>query len=172
MHHSSDHRRLGRRVFLPSVLVALATSAAFAVTGAVAAGIGPSATGSGHFTAGGALRTFSFNAITQPDGTVTGNAQVNNRGVPGTIAGTDQLSVDCLQVVGNTAYVSGTITDSSVPSLVGDSGVFGVQDNGQGATSPPDQISIEYLYSPAPQLCMVVHPAPNDQIDGGNVQIH
>jgi hypothetical protein len=55
---------------------------------------------------------------------------------------------------------------------VGDSGVFGVQDNGQGATSPPDQISIEYLYSPFPQLCKVVHPAPNNQIDGGNVQIH
>jgi hypothetical protein len=75
-------------------------------------------------------------------------------------------------VVGNTAYLSGTITDSSVASLVGDSGVWSVQDNGEGANSPPDQISLVSFFSPFPQLCQLVHPSPTIQIDGGNVQIH
>jgi len=161
-----------RRAFLPSLVVSLAAIAVFGVSGASAAGNGPSATGSGHFSAGGALRTFAFNAITHGDGTVTGQAQVNNRGIPGTTPGTDHINVDCLQVVGNTAYVSGTITHSSNASLVGDSGVFSVRDNGQGAKSPPDQISLVYFYLPFPQLCRVVHPTPNQQIDGGNVQVH
>src|SRR5436190_6372306 len=90
-------RPVRRRGFLLSLVVLLAAAAAFGVSGASAAGNGPSATGSGHYSAGGALRTFSFTAITHRDGTVTGQAQVNNRGIPGTIAGTSHMNVDCLQ---------------------------------------------------------------------------
>jgi hypothetical protein len=170
MHRSTVQFRSRGRVLL-SVAVALLVTAAF-VGAASAAGSGPSATGSGHFSEGGALRTFSFSAITHADGTVSGNAEINNRGIPNTTAGTSHIAIDCLQVVGNTAYVSGTITDSTVPGLVGDSGVFSVQDNGEGSNSPPDLISLASFYLPFPQLCQVVHPAPTISIDAGNVQIH
>jgi hypothetical protein len=155
-----------------SVAVALIVTAAFVVGGAIAAGSGPSATGSGHFSESDALRTFSFTAITHADGSVSGNAQVDNRGIPGTTTGTSHIVVDCLQVVGNTAYMSGTITDSSVDSLVGLSGVWSVQDNGEGAKSSPDLISLVSFFSPTANLCQLVHPVPTIQIDGGNVQIH
>jgi hypothetical protein len=166
--------RLSRscRVALLSLVVALIIAATFAVAGASAAGSGPSATGSGHFTAGDELRTFTFSAVTHADGTVSGNAQVNNRGIPGTTAGVSHIAIDCLQVVGNTAYVSGTITTSSVDSLVGLSGVWAVQDDGEGGNAAPDLISLVNFYDPTPGLCLLVHPAPTIQIDGGNVQIH
>jgi hypothetical protein len=162
----------GCRGVLTSVAVALTVTAMFVVGSAIAAGNGPSATGSGHFSDGGALRTFSFTAIAHADGSVSGNAQVDNRGIPGTIAGTSHIAVDCLQVVGNTAYVSGTITDSTDANLVGDSGVWSVQDNGEGAKAAPDQISVVSLFSPTADLCQLVHPAATIQIEGGNVQIH
>lgn len=162
----------GCRGILLSLIIALFVAATFVVGVASAAGNGPSATGAGHFSDGGALRTFSFTAIAHADGTVSGNAEINNRGIPGTTAGTSHIAVDCLQVVGNTAYVSGTVTDSTVASLVGDSAVFGVQDNGEGSKSPPDLISLAFYFLPFPQLCQVVHETPNIQIEGGNIQIH
>ena len=83
MHRSMVLPR-GCRNVLVSLVVSLIVAAMFAVGGASATGSGPSATGSGHFSESGALRTFSFNAITHADGTVSGNAQINNRGIPNT----------------------------------------------------------------------------------------
>ena len=67
--------------------------------------------------------------ITYPDGTsVAGN-------------------VTCLAVTGNTAYVTGKITESSGPRSVpnnwpvGNFLIVGVQDNGEPGTSGPDKLN-------------------------------
>ena len=165
----SEHftaRRVGALAFSAgaTVLTSLVLSA-----GSVAAERGPSATGSGHFNSFGRLRTFAFSAITHQDGSVTGQAQLGNRGDNTT----EHLSINCLEVMGNIAYISGFVLDSSNPDLVGGTGVFSVQDNGEGAKSPRDQMSIvTNSAGTAPMVCQSEHPAPDNQIDGGNIQIH
>src|SRR5437867_12209486 len=59
-----------------------------------APGSGPSASGHGNLTAGGELRTFSFTAVTHRDGSVTGEAQLNNRASGQKI----HMAIDCLSV--------------------------------------------------------------------------
>ena len=103
----------------------------------------PSATGSGQFQftsdAGvTALRTFAFEAVKSSDGTVTGQAQVNNRATGQML----HIQIDCLNVIGNIAVLSGTATSASGPdNSDGDAEIFGVEDNGQGATAGPDKVT-------------------------------
>src|SRR5713101_5128043 len=75
----------------------------------------PSATGHGDFLSDGQLRTFSFSAIQQPNGNVAGQAELRNQ-TTGVVV---HMDVACLRVEGNTAFVSGTITNSNDPTLVG-----------------------------------------------------
>ena len=99
-----------------------------------------SATGSGHMVRpDGTFRSFSFTASKRADGTVKGQAQLNSRGFDVFV----HIRVDCLRVVGNTAFMSGRITHVSNPEegFVGELNRWAVQDNGEGPDAPPDLVS-------------------------------
>jgi hypothetical protein len=125
----------------------------------------PSATGAGHFQAFGGLRTFSFTAhLTGPGTAATGEAQLNDHAT----GGIDHIRIDCLAISGNTADIGGTITSSSIPSEVGVHGVFSVIDNGQAATSAPDQMTLFYLYDPG---CVYNYSGLYNNLDGGAIHV-
>ncbi len=164
---------MGRPTLL-SVLMLLAMSVLTCLALPIAAlADGPSASGHGNLSGGGELRTFSFTAVTHKDGTVTGEAQLDNRGLPNTISGKFHLVLDCAVISGNTAVISGTITNSTVPSLEGDTGIFAVQDNGEGANASPDKISLVSFFTAGSANCrtfafgaFAIIP-----IEAGNIQV-
>jgi hypothetical protein len=163
---------------LSSVLAASLAALAIA-SSAAAESVTALATGSGQFeftsNAGvTALRTFAFEATKTSDGSATGQAQMYNRALPGRI----HLEIDCLNVIGNIAVVSGTVTYSTEAGIsVGDPAIFGVQDNGEGASASPDRITI--FLENSGFVCTDITPANvglytyllND-VQAGNVQIH
>jgi hypothetical protein len=118
------------------------------------------------------LRTFSFEARKLSDGTVSGNAQVKNRATGQTL----NIHIDCLNVLGNIAVVSGIAWSATGPGNTdGDSQIFVVEDNGQGANAGPDRVT--YSFGGTPFVCTDIHsPADIDDslfydVDGGNIQI-
>ena len=118
------------RLFLLLAAVPLAAVPA-ASAPAEPGGVIASATGAGHMVRpDGTFRSFSFSAVKRADGTVTGQAQLNSRSFDVFV----HISVDCLRVVGTTAYMSGRITHSSDLSqgFIGELNRFAVQDNGDG----------------------------------------
>ena len=128
-------------------------------------GVVHSATGSGHMQLGGELRTFSFSAVERNDGSVTGQAQLQAR----LVDSTSHVEIDCLNVVGNVAIVSGTL-DSGI------TGAFAVEDNGEGGNAPPDRITLLNT-GPffTPGICKFLTPAVVAPfllpIEKGNVQV-
>lgn len=98
-----------------------------------------SATGSGHTLSAGELRSLSFSANQLPDGTAGGQAQINARSLDAFA----HIAIDCLEVTGNIAHMSGTVVQTSDPTVfLPDEYVhFAVQDNGEGADAPPDRVS-------------------------------
>jgi hypothetical protein len=140
-------------------------------------GSGPvvqSATGAGHFTVGGDLRTFSFTALKYADGTVQGQYELFSRSAGTRIHG----DVVCLSVVGNHAWVGGS-QDHSIDDVAFPPGLengFQTVDNGEGTSDPPDQLSLMFINAPAgfaQAYCDAQADAPplND-IEGGNIQVH
>src|SRR5262245_56231705 len=101
---------LVRALAATTVAIILAPPAAGAPGGLTA-----SATGSGHTTVAGALRTFSFTARLDGDGRARGEARVNNRAIGELF----QLQVDCLRTFGGTAIVGGVITRHTDAQAVG-----------------------------------------------------
>lgn len=154
-------RRPARLLLLLPVLAAVVPPAA-------ADGVARSATGSGHITVNGELRTFSFSARTMPDGTATGHAQVNSRSLD-TAA---RLEIDCLRVVGDTAHMSGVVVHSTRPSEVaeGEYRRFVVRDAGESAGHPPDLIST-IPANPTGQTCRDSTLVPNRPVEHGEVQV-
>ena len=137
------------------------------------------ATGSGQFeytsdTGVTALRTFSFEARMLGDGTVSGNAQVKNRATDQTL----NIRIDCLNVIGNVAILSGVAWSATGPGNTdGDGAIFAVEDNGQGANGGPDRVT--YAYTGSGLVCTDVTAANIGDLNplfydvkGGNVQIH
>jgi hypothetical protein len=128
--------------------------AAVTLTGLVAVATGasnPFAGGHGNLISAGELRTFSFAAVRDADGTVSGNVQVKNRALDVSV----HIDVDCLKFeAGNRAIAGGTITKSSNPELIvpGRISVFGVEDNGEGEAAPADRITTIPDYAP-PKSC-------------------
>ena len=146
---------------------------ALALPAAAAAGVTQSASGQGQLfiqtpDASGA-RTFSFNAVTQSDGTTVGHAQLVNR-FSGTIV---HVRIDCLRVIGNIASMSGEVTSTNNPTFdTFSEAVFSVQDNGEGANAPPDLISFEFFDLPLPGFdCQNQLFPPDMPILNGNVQV-
>jgi hypothetical protein len=163
---SRRHLRVRAAVLATAVLCAAALAAS-----AGASENGPSATGSGHFWVNDELRTFTFSALTHEDGTVTGEAQLDAHATDFS----EHVSVNCLEVDGNQAFISGTITDSSRPDFVGGTALFSVQDNGEGSDAAPDRISLLASRgpgSPLPPLDCNDHLPPNEPVEAGNVQVH
>lgn len=163
--------------FLSLVLTSILAAVAV-VTPASAENVTQSATGSGQleFTTDGvtALRTFAFEATKASDGGVSGEAQIDNRSVPGRL----HIQINCLNVIGNKAIMSGTITSSTEAGVpVGASSIFGVQDNGEGAGSAPDRITQQFANSGL--ACTDITPSNVGlftyllrDVKAGNVQIH
>lgn len=104
-----------------------------------------SATGHGNLTVGGALRTFSFNAIRHKDGIVTGQWQLNNRASGVVIHG----EVTCLLAIARptqgAAFMGGVVTrvEGDAPGFFeGRPVAFSAFDNGEGSDAPPDAITL------------------------------
>jgi hypothetical protein len=98
-----------------------------------------STTGSGHMVRpDGTFRSFSFSARRYADGTVNGQLQLNSRGFDVFV----HITIDCLRLDGNTAYMSGLITQTSNPAEgeVGELNRVIVRDNGEGG-GVIDQVS-------------------------------
>jgi hypothetical protein len=55
------------------------------------------------------------------------------------------VAVNCLNVIGNQAWVSGVITQSRNPGLVGLDALAEVIDNASSANDPADQISFSLI---------------------------
>jgi len=165
----SAHRS---RVLLATLTAIVALSSqVLPVRGAEAAVIA-STTGSGQTTVGGELRTFSFAARMDADGVATGMAQVDNRAINEMF----QLRVDCINVVGSIAIVSGVITRHTDPHAIGLTGIFAAQDSGEGAAAPPDLVTQVFFFRPGVVSCDDLRPPDAAPflvpIDAGNVQVN
>jgi hypothetical protein len=125
-----------------SLLVPLLLTAAGVVAASTGAARGvQSASGSGQVHQGLPLRTFAFSATRAADGSTRGQAQVENRstGFRG------HIEIDCLNLLGNDAVMTGVWTSSTSPNIpVGSDAFFAVQDNGEGPNAPADEITAAF----------------------------
>jgi hypothetical protein len=141
-----------RTLRLWSVLLCAITALGALVASAAGGTGNPTASGHANLTVGdGQTRTFSFTAVRNPDGTVTGQGHVNNPSFPIRL----HFAIDCLKFDGgNRVIASGPVTQSSDPSTiaVGRIAVFAVEDNGAGANAAPDRITTIPDYAP-PKSC-------------------
>lgn len=134
----------------------------------MAAGNTASATGSGHFHIGDELRTFSFSAVKNAVGNARGEGELHNRAQDLAL----HLKINCLSIVGNTATVTGKISDSNNPALIGLDFYFKAADNGEGANAPPDEISLVFFFFGPGPTCSTNLAVPLIAIEGGNIQVH
>ena len=97
------------------------------------AGVVASATGSVHTQTAGELRVTVFTANRLADGSVSGEFTVNILA----LGVRWRTAVECVTVVGNRAFLGGTIEDSSDPRIrVGTKSYFWVEDSGPGSGQP------------------------------------
>ena len=124
-------------------------------------------------------RKFSLSAHRQNDGTVRGNAVLNNPAFTNANGQKYQLQIDisCMKVYGNIAFFGGLTKRTNDPSIV-DAVYFSVQDNGEPGKNS-DQISRVFFFDDDPnttgdpQLCQgnVVGDFPMEPIEAGNIQV-
>jgi hypothetical protein len=154
-----------------SLLVALFAAVGTGTESAAAGQAIQSASGFGQVHLGLPFRNFAFSATKQLDGGVTGQAQLE-RSDNGIRA---HIDIDCLNVLGNVAVMSGVYTFASDPASVGSDVLFAVQDNGEGPSAPPDQITLAisglgipctYITDPA-MLALFFVP-----IESGQIQVN
>jgi len=88
---------------------------------------------------------FSLVALERADGSVTGQWHDQFAQSPGFGGAGIHVAVDCLVVIGNEAWISGVITQSRIPGVVGLGAVTKVVDNGRSANDPADQISFSFI---------------------------
>jgi len=132
----------------------------------------PGATGSGNTVVSGDLRTFSFTAQQNADGTARVEAHINNRSIDEMF----QIDVDCLRVVDNIAIMSGVVTRHTDVTAVGLTGIFGVVDAGEGTHAASDEITQVFFFRPGRLTCGDIDPVDVGAfavpIVSGNVQVH
>jgi hypothetical protein len=160
---------------LLTIAVAALSAALLGPTAVQAGGNGVSAiaTGSGQIHVADELRTFTFNAQTDRLGVTSGQTQAVSRAAGRTWHGT----IDCLNVEGNVATMSGVVTNISPETppffVVGSNIVFQVIDNGEGANAPPDLISLTFFFGPGPSPgCTGFGVFATTPVELGNVQVH
>jgi hypothetical protein len=135
--------------------------------GELKAGNTPSANGQGSLVVNSVVRHFSFRAITKQNGTVEGSGVLNYNG-NGNIQ--IKFSIDCLNVAGNMATMSGAVTASNDEVWpVGTPVSFRVLDNGEGSGSDPDQITL--LQQSFGYDCYTWPGLPLNPITAGNIQV-
>jgi hypothetical protein len=99
---------------------------------------------------------FSFTAKEYADGSASG--EYTDRFSQANGGGGFHAVIDCVSVVGNTAWVSGVITNGfvtdpetgEVVDVTGFPVAARVQDNGTTANDPPDKISLSRIGDPRP----------------------
>ena len=82
------------------------------------------------------------------------------------------IAVDCLVIMGNQAWASGIVTrrvTNGIPQPTGTHVQWRVQDNGEGANSPPDLGSV--LFNSTPQGCRFRLNLPMTPTASGNIQV-
>lgn len=152
-------------------------AAAFAIAGAGAGsgvvqaqGKGPvaSVTAGYQMTVNGQQRTIEFTAQRDAANNSRGQGHLFNH-----VTGTKlHFVVDCLQVVGNVATISGTITHTDTDAFPeGTSLWVQVVDNGEGKKSPPDIVSPMFAVF-GPVSCTATLQAASIPVEGGNIQVH
>jgi len=136
-------------------------------------GLRGNSAGSEHSaTGGGSTPSFHFGFTAQSHrngkvaGSVTGNAEVVFAAPnPGHL----HIDVNCLEIVGNDAYMSGVLSYSAFGLTKGTEMLFGIQDD--ESTAKADLISDIY-FSPAPPFtCHTFHARPHYAVRG-NTEIH
>jgi len=125
-----------------------------------------SATGSGHITVNGTLRTFAFTVNRNATGTASGQMEVINRDQGVRVHG----AVNCLNVVGNTAIISGQVTDANNPALEDTYFWLKVVDNGEGSKAPADKMTFALTVIPT-LTCDTDLNVPYLDVEKGNIQI-
>ena len=104
----------------------IAVAAAAMLAPAALAAAGSSANGSGHIVFGATHESISFNAVEGVANSGSGQAEVHD-----VTAGVRMhIDVNCVNVIGSTATISGIVTKSSDPTIVGFEGIFQVVDGG------------------------------------------
>lgn len=154
---------------------------ALALVGAVQAGSGGgSAQGSGvHLIVHNVfglqtleLKHFDYKAASRSDGSADGHYTYReiDDGVPFDASG----PVTCMTVIGDQAWIGGTITDSSDPTVNGSGSWWHVTDNGKGSNDPADITTFLGIGTLAQTQAFCdtyppyKHPFP---IDGGNIKV-
>jgi hypothetical protein len=157
-------------VFGAPLVTAVMLAAAIAQVRGAGAGLDASANGGFQVTLSGQLRTISFSAQRDASNNSRGQGELFNH-----VTGTKlHLDIDCLQVVGTVATISGMISRTNNPLIEEDTPFWlRVVDNGEGAKRPPDLTSsvIAFLGGPGPS-CTTTYPTGMIPIEGGNIQVH
>ena len=141
------------------------------VGGAALAQVVHSARGSGTIQFAANREHISFSAVQRADGTASGNAEIQDISAGVTV----HIEVDCLNVIGNVATISGIVTRSSDPTRVpeGFEGIFQVVDNGEGNDSPPDFMSQANFFAVGTGTdCRVPGEFDLVPLEHGNVQVN
>jgi hypothetical protein len=156
--------------------VAVGALAAMIAVGTPAHAVsGPSSNGHGTYTVTGDdgkdyKRQFSYNAVTQKDGTVNGNAEIHNAAYDFTA----HIDVSCLLVDGNRASMGGTVTKSNDPGLgEGTFAFWTVYDNGEPGAGKDTMSATYFDFQAAPPSCQLIGANDFDQtpIEEGNIQV-
>lgn len=104
-----------------------------------------------------------------PDGSIHGEYDNHNRQGGFVNHGT----IDCLRFIGDHgAVMSGVIQRSTNPAAPpGATSVFRVEDNGEGADDPPDQVSQLANFASGAVSCQTLTPVNLFPLAGGNIQV-
>lgn len=140
-----------------------------------AAGVVASATGSGHYTSGGELRTLGFSAVRRADGSVSGQYQV----VIHAIDRSFHVGVTCLSVRNDTAWIAGIIERTDHPVIrEGTVSYFWVADGGEGpgAVDKVSTARINDRPGEDQRFCSLMPDEafsglPGNVVEHGNVQV-
>jgi hypothetical protein len=125
-----------------------------------------SVTGNAHYLSETVDRTANFTMRKYDDGSVEGWYHVLRRG-PG---GADlRVRIECLHVVGNEAWASGTVVDAVGEQNIGKPYSFYFLDNGEGVGAMPDEFAaLRFLYFD----CETEPEVSPRQLTIGNLQVH
>jgi hypothetical protein len=166
-----------RRFSVATVVVLALAAASLAAAGG--GKVVASASGGSHLTLHDVfglstlqVKTFTFDATLTSDGSADGrwHYQDVEDGVTWDVDG----PVTCATIVGNHAWVGGTIEHSSDPSYTGLDMWFQVLDNGEGSNAPPDITTLIGVggAGEAQAYCDAARPARFPwPVEHGNIQV-
>lgn len=135
---------------------------------------GTSASGHGNWiNAAGEYVSRSFHGVVKDGGVVTGNFVQHITALNGDKR-VNKSTVDCIRLLSLTeAVISGTVEENITPTLIGQTQIFVVRDNGEGAADDEDQISaLVFRQAITGVNCsnLIPLPAPS-AIEAGNIQV-